>query len=60
MKHDSPALLPPGFQDLLPPESDRERYLIQTISDIYKSFGYRFVKPPLMEFESSFTASSMG
>ena len=60
MKHASPALLPPGFQDLLPPDSDREAYLIQIIGEVYKSFGYRFVKPPLMEFEGSFTASPMG
>ena len=56
----NPALLPPGFQDLLPPESDREAHLVQIISQLYASFGYRFVKPPLMEFENSFTASDMG
>lgn len=54
------SLLPAGFQDLLPPESDREAYLIQRISDLYKSFGYRFVKPPLMEFEKSFRANELG
>ena len=60
MKYESPALLPPGFQDLLPPDSDREAYLTRHIRDLFKSFGYRFVKPPLMEFEGSFTASWMG
>lgn len=60
MKYESPALLPPGFQDLLPPDSDREAYLTRHIRDLFKSYGYRFVKPPLMEFEGSFTASWMG
>lgn len=60
MKYDSPALLPPGFQDLLPPDSDKESYLTQQITNLFKSYGYRFVKPPLMEFEGSFTASWMG
>ena len=60
MKQDSPALLPPGFQDLLPPESDRESYLTARLIETFKSFGYRFVKPPLIEFEKSFTSSHMG
>lgn len=60
MQNKSPALLPPGLQDLLPPESDREAFLVQKIANIFRSFGYRYVKPPLMEFESSFLASAMG
>ncbi len=53
MKFKSNILLPQGFQDVLPPEAERETRTISRLLRSFKSFGYEQVKPPLMEFESS-------
>ena len=48
---DRKALLPAGLQDLLPPLADHEDALSRTLLDRFARFGYRRVKPPLVEFE---------
>jgi ATP phosphoribosyltransferase regulatory subunit len=53
-------LLPKGFADQLPPEADREAAAIGILSDLYRGFGYKRIKPPLVEFEDSLFASGPG
>lgn len=49
----NPALLPSGFTDLLPPDAEREAQAIGKLMNVFRSFGYNRVKPPLLEFEDS-------
>jgi ATP phosphoribosyltransferase regulatory subunit len=53
MSETHPALLPNGLKDLLPPEAERESYTINKLLKSFSLFGYRQVKPPLVEFEES-------
>jgi ATP phosphoribosyltransferase regulatory subunit len=54
----SPALLPAGLNDLLPPEAEREAALVEALAEIFARHGYERVKPPLLEFEDSLFAGS--
>jgi hypothetical protein len=54
----SPALLPAGLADLLPPEAEREAALVEAMAEIFARHGYDRVKPPLLEFEDSLFAGS--
>ena len=54
----SPALLPSGLVDLLPPEAEREALLVEAIMAAFAAHGYERVKPPLLEFEDSLLAGS--
>ncbi len=54
----SPALLPAGLVDLLPPEAEREALLVEAIMAVFAAHGYERVKPPLLEFEDSLLAGS--
>jgi ATP phosphoribosyltransferase regulatory subunit len=54
----SPALLPAGLADLLPPEAEREAALVETLLECFARHGYERVKPPLLEFEDSLFAGS--
>ena len=47
------ALLPAGLHDLLPPRAAQESSTIAGIMDVFESFGYLQVKPPMVEFEST-------
>ncbi|MBT5570276.1 MAG: ATP phosphoribosyltransferase regulatory subunit [Alphaproteobacteria bacterium] len=47
------ALLPAGLHDLLPPRAAQESSTIAGIMDVFGSFGYSQVKPPMVEFEST-------
>lgn len=58
--NDSLALLPNGFIDLLPPFAEREARSIRTLMDKFSAFGYRRIKPPLLEFEDSLLAPGPG
>lgn len=49
----SPALLPSGFVDLLPPEARAEGEGTQTLLSVFASHGYECVAPPLLEFEDT-------
>jgi ATP phosphoribosyltransferase regulatory subunit len=59
-KDKSLALLPNGFVDLLPPEAQREADSISILMEKFSSFGYRRIKPPLLEFEDSLLAPGPG
>ncbi|WP_270935802.1 ATP phosphoribosyltransferase regulatory subunit, partial [Falsiroseomonas oryzae] len=54
----SPALLPAGLADLLPPEAEREAALVEAMVEVFARHGYERVKPPLLEFEDSLFAGS--
>ncbi|KAA2212779.1 ATP phosphoribosyltransferase regulatory subunit [Teichococcus oryzae] len=54
----SPALLPSGLADLLPPEAAREAALVEGMLSVFATHGYERVKPPLLEFEDSLLAGS--
>lgn len=45
------ALLPAGLGDLLPPEAEQEAVLSARLLAVFARYGYRRVKPPLVEFE---------
>jgi ATP phosphoribosyltransferase regulatory subunit len=43
-------LLPDGVEELLPPEAKRMEELRRTLLDVYDSWGYLLVFPPLIEY----------
>lgn len=49
----TPALLPTGLRDLLPPEAGAEAALAEALLACFAAQGYERVKPPLVEFEDS-------
>ena len=49
----TPALLPTGLRDLLPPEAGAEAALAESLLACFAAQGYERVKPPLVEFEES-------
>ena len=60
MSETHPALLPNGLKDLLPPEAEAEARIINQLMQSFAQFGYRRVKPPLVEFEESLLAPGVG
>lgn len=62
MKHDNPniALLPTGFVDLMPEEAETEARAITLLMQLFEGYGYRRIKPPLLEFEDSLLAPGPG
>ncbi len=54
----SPALLPAGLRDLLPPEAETEAASVEAMMEVFAAHGYQRVKPPLLEFEDSLFAGS--
>lgn len=54
------ALLPSGFEDLLPPDAEAEYGAIAALMGVFQSFGYGRVKPPMAEFEESLLAPGPG
>jgi ATP phosphoribosyltransferase regulatory subunit len=54
----SPALLPAGLRDLLPPEAAVEAHVVETILAGFAAHGYERVKPPLLEFEDGLLAGT--
>lgn len=52
-KEDHSALLPNGLVDLLPTDAETEAAALQTLMRTFAGFGYRRVKPPLVEFEET-------
>lgn len=55
-----PSLLPNGLKDLLPPEAEEESRIINSLMASFRTFGYRRVKPPLVEFEENLLAPGPG
>ncbi len=49
----SNALLPPGMNDILPPDAAFEARTVERLLTVFKASGYEQVKPPLIEFEDS-------
>lgn len=49
----SPALLPPGFIDLLAADAQTEANGTQALLSVFASHGYEQVAPPLLEFEDT-------
>ena len=47
------SLLPNGLKDLLPADAEKEAYIITQLMEEFSRFGYRRVKPPLVEFEDT-------
>lgn len=56
----SPALLPSGLVDLLPPEARAEAEAITALMTCFYAHGYQRIKPPLIEFEDSLLAPGPG
>ncbi len=54
----SPALLPAGLRDLLPPDAETEAMAVEALMAVFSSHGYERVRPPLLEFEDSLLAGS--
>ncbi len=54
----SPALLPAGLSDLLPPDAESEAASVAALMEVFASHGYQRVKPPLLEFEDSLFAGA--
>ncbi|MDE8343980.1 MAG: ATP phosphoribosyltransferase regulatory subunit, partial [Acidocella sp.] len=54
----SPALLPAGFDDILPPEAEGEWRSVVALLETFAGHGYRLVAPPLAEFEEALLAGS--
>ncbi|HTR16347.1 MAG TPA: ATP phosphoribosyltransferase regulatory subunit [Acetobacteraceae bacterium] len=54
----SPALLPAGLRDMLPPEAENEAASVEALMAAFAAHGYQRVKPPLLEFEDSLLAGS--
>ena len=60
MKQNHPSLLPNGLLDLLPPQAENEARTIDLFMQSFAAFGYRRVKPPLVEFEESLLGAGPG
>lgn len=54
------ALLPSGFEDLLPPQAEVEYRAIGVLMAVFSRFGYARVKPPLAEFEETLLSAGPG
>ncbi len=54
----SPALLPAGLRDLLPPDAEAEALGVEALMAVFSAHGYERVKPPLLEFEDSLLSGS--
>jgi len=52
----SPALLPTGLIDLLPPAAEAEAIAVGRLMKVFASHGYERVKPPLAEFADGLLA----
>jgi len=46
-------LLPDGIEELLPEQARQAEHLRRKLIDLYQSWGYQFVIPPLLEFTES-------
>jgi len=46
-------LLPDGVEELLPAQAERAERLRRNLLDLYRSWGYDLVMPPLLEFTDS-------
>lgn len=49
----NPWLLPEGIEEILPPMAGQLEELCRRIIDLYRSWGYQLVMPPMIEFLES-------
>ena len=49
----NPWLLPEGIEEILPPQAGQLEELCRKIIDLYRSWGYQLVMPPMIEFLES-------
>jgi ATP phosphoribosyltransferase regulatory subunit len=54
----SPALLPAGLHDKLPPEAEAEARSVAAVLEVFAGYGYQLIEAPLLEFEDSLFAGS--
>lgn len=54
----SPALLPAGFDDKLPPIAEAEARSVATLLEVFATHGYQRVEAPLAEFADTLLAGS--
>jgi ATP phosphoribosyltransferase regulatory subunit len=52
------ALLPAGLHDLLPPDAEAEARSVDALLEVFATYGYQRVEPPLLEFEDTLLAGS--
>ncbi len=50
---DNRGLLPAGLRDVLAPDAAHESEIVERLLGTFAAWGYRRVKPPLVEFEAS-------
>lgn len=60
IKNSHLSLLPSGFVDLMPEEAELEARSINILMDLFTSYNYQRIKPPLLEFEDSLLAPGPG
>ncbi len=54
----TPALLPAGLRDMLPPEAETEAAAVEAVMAVFAAHGYERIKPPMVEFEDGLLAGS--
>ena len=56
----SEGLLPSGLTDLLAPQAEQDAKAVEAVLSCFASFGYKRIKPPLVEFEQTLLAEGLG
>ena len=46
-------LLPEGVEDVLPPQANRTEEVRRRLLDLYSTWGYEYVIPPIVEYLES-------
>ncbi len=54
------GLLPAGLSDILYPNAQTQSKIIESLLDIFSSYGYLRVKPPLVEYEETLLSDGPG
>ena len=56
----SEGLLPSGLTDLLAPQAEQDAKAVEAVLSCFACFGYKRIKPPLVEFEQTLLAEGPG
>ncbi len=59
-KSNQKGLLPAGLSDILYPNAHIQSKIIENLLDIFSSYGYQRVKPPLVEYEEALLSDGPG
>ena len=54
------GLLPAGLSDILYPNAHNQSKIIENLLDVFSSYGYLRVKPPLVEYEETLLSDGPG